>query len=209
VVEIGTHRGGTLWAWCQVAEPDTLIVSIDLDPPDHEKVQTSQLLELARARQALRLLRLDSHDEETFEALRAELRGRLIDFLFIDGDHSYDGVRLDYEMYGPLVARGGLIAFHDVLPHPHKPEVEVERFWREIRGDFRHIQLLDAYDRGWGGIGVLYAGIEESDRARVASPPLSRAAMRLLSVGRRKLPAVVRRLMRAAGLFLLSRAAAG
>ena len=209
VVEIGTHRGGTLWAWCQVAEPDALIVSIDLDLPDHEKIQASQLLELARARQALRLLRLDSHDEETLEALQAELRGRQIDFLFIDGDHSYDGVRLDYEMYGPLVDRGGLIAFHDVLPHPHAPECEVERFWREIRGDFRHIELLDAYARTWGGIGVLYAGVGESGRARVATPLLIKAAMRLLSVGRRRLPAVVRRLMRVTGLFLLSRAAAG
>ena len=42
----------------------------------------------------------------------------LVDFLFIDGDHSLEGVKLDDEQYGQLVRSGGIIAFHDVTtPH--------------------------------------------------------------------------------------------
>lgn len=41
--------------------------------------------------------------------------GRPIRFLLIDADHSYDGVRRDYECWFPLVAPGGLIVFHDYL----------------------------------------------------------------------------------------------
>ena len=38
-----------------------------------------------------------------------------IDFLFIDGNHSYEQVLADYLMYSPLVKRGGVIAFHDTI----------------------------------------------------------------------------------------------
>lgn len=36
-----------------------------------------------------------------------------IDFLFIDGDHTYPGVLTDWLLYAPLVKKGGIIAFHD------------------------------------------------------------------------------------------------
>lgn len=35
------------------------------------------------------------------------------DVLFIDADHTYDGVRSDYLMYRHLVRRGGVVTFHD------------------------------------------------------------------------------------------------
>jgi len=35
--------------------------------------------------------------------------------LLIDADHSYDGVRNDFERWLPHVAPGGLIVFHDYL----------------------------------------------------------------------------------------------
>ena len=36
-----------------------------------------------------------------------------IEFIFIDGDHSYDGLRQDWEAWSGLVASGGVIALHD------------------------------------------------------------------------------------------------
>ena len=36
-----------------------------------------------------------------------------IDFIFIDGDHSYDACRADIAAWTPFVKRGGVIAFHD------------------------------------------------------------------------------------------------
>lgn len=44
------------------------------------------------------------------------LKGRQIDFLFIDGDHSVEGVRSDWDNYSPFVRSGGIIAFHDYDP---------------------------------------------------------------------------------------------
>jgi predicted O-methyltransferase YrrM len=36
-----------------------------------------------------------------------------IDFIFIDGDHSYDACKADIQAWAPFVKRGGVIAFHD------------------------------------------------------------------------------------------------
>jgi predicted O-methyltransferase YrrM len=39
-------------------------------------------------------------------------------FLFIDGGHGEEPARRDYEGWAPHVARGGLLAIHDVFPDP-------------------------------------------------------------------------------------------
>lgn len=35
------------------------------------------------------------------------------EFVFIDGDHSYEGIRTDWEAWSPLIANGGVVALHD------------------------------------------------------------------------------------------------
>jgi hypothetical protein len=80
-----------------------------------------------------------------------------LDFLFIDGDHTYAGVKHDYNHYAPLVRAGGVIAFHDILRLESKPQLEVWRFWQELRAEQGN-ETLEFVD--WGatdamGIGVL------------------------------------------------------
>jgi hypothetical protein len=36
-----------------------------------------------------------------------------IDVLFIDGDHSYEGVKLDFELYSNILSENGIIIIHD------------------------------------------------------------------------------------------------
>jgi predicted O-methyltransferase YrrM len=160
VLEIGTLAGGSLWAWCRVAAPDATIVSIDLPRGPfgggYDAPWSAQLREYARRGQTLHLLRADSHSPETLHEVERLLPGP-IDFAFIDGDHSYSGVRQDFEMYGPLV--GGLIAFHDTLPHNVNSGCEVDRLWAEIAPHHQTWEFRDPgevkWDGVWGGIGVL------------------------------------------------------
>jgi cephalosporin hydroxylase len=70
----------------------------------------------ARPDQRLDVLRLDSHEPQTIARISELLEGMPLDLLFIDGDHTYEGVCRDFQMYGPLVANGGMIAFHDIVP---------------------------------------------------------------------------------------------
>jgi predicted O-methyltransferase YrrM len=164
VVEIGTQKGGTLYAWCKVAEPEALIVSIDL--PGGPFGGGYSLKDMKRFRtykkknQKICFFRKDSHKKSTKDELLKKLKGRKIDFLFIDGDHRYKGVKKDWTLYAPLVKRNGLVAFHDILFHPKIPQCKVDRLWNEIKRQYRNREFIDRYDdRGWGqwgGIGVIY-----------------------------------------------------
>lgn len=161
VVEIGTATGGTLYAWCRASAPDATIVSIDLPGGPfggaYASADLTTLRGYGRPRQELHFLRADSHDLATRKRLQEILGGRAVEFLMIDGDHSYDGVKRDFEMYEPLVAEGKPIAFHDILPHPQAPACEVDRFWRGLKEGRRHLEFVDrdAPDQ-YGGIGVVY-----------------------------------------------------
>jgi predicted O-methyltransferase YrrM len=159
VLEIGSFRGGTLAAWCKVAAPGAVLVSVDLPDEADTPATSDELRRLARAGQGLEVVRGDSHAEETRRDVEAALAGREVDFLMIDADHSYDGVRRDFELYAPLVRDGGLIALHDIVPHSRRPNVEVARFWAEIRDRYEHEEFIapgrDVGFGPWGGIGVL------------------------------------------------------
>jgi hypothetical protein len=44
-----------------------------------------------------------------------------VEFLFIDGDHSFEGISADWNAWSGLVARGGLVALHDSRSTPERP----------------------------------------------------------------------------------------
>lgn len=101
-LEIGNFCGGTTYFWQALAP---LVVSIDL-----ELVGSADGGFLPGRTKNVTFILGDSHDQET---LRQAEEFVPYDFLFIDGDHSIDGVQQDYDMYAPLVRKGGIVAFHD------------------------------------------------------------------------------------------------
>jgi len=159
VLEIGTARGGTLFLFSRLATADATIISIDLPWENfggYPNWKRKLYQKFASPEQKLILLRADSHQPETLGKLKTVLAGREIDFLFIDGDHSYAGVKRDYELYSPLVRKGGIIALHDVAKHKTTPECEVDRFWAEIKVGKKFKELIADPDQDWGGIGVIF-----------------------------------------------------
>lgn len=107
----------------------------------------------ARPGQSIHLLRADSHAPECRESVLRAL-GPPVDFAFIDGDHTYDGVRRDWNDYATLVRAGGLVAFHDILPQPASPDTQVHRLWRELRSLYPSHELLDSESGHYGRIGI-------------------------------------------------------
>jgi len=162
VLEIGTERGGTLFLFTYVADENATIISIDLPPGKYrfgfsypywkEKVYKS----FGFYNQKIHLIRGDSHDPKTLEKVKRILGGEKLDFLFIDGDHTYEGVRRDFEMYSPLVRRGGIVAFHDIVPGPPENVGGVPVFWSEIKHRYRYLEIVKDWRQGGYGIGVLF-----------------------------------------------------
>ena len=160
VVEIGTANGGTLSAWCAVADPQATIISLDLPGGIHgggyAYWRTLIYRQFAQPGQKLRLLRADSHQPTSLAELKKILPPAGVDFLFIDGDHTYEGVKADFEMYSPLVRKGGLIAFHDICLHPPAMHCHVDKFWAELRQKYQSSsELVENPKHGGFGIGLI------------------------------------------------------
>lgn len=157
VLEIGTARGGTLVLWTRLAQQNATIVSIDLPKGKfgggYSRPRTSVYRRFARKGQKLHLLRRDSHAQSTFDRTKRLFGGTPVDFLFIDGDHTYEGVKKDWEMYSQLVRPGGAIAFHDIAGNYE--DTQVKRLWDSLKPDFRHRECIRDHN-GYYGVGILY-----------------------------------------------------
>ena len=79
-----------------------------------------------------------------------------------DADHAYAGVSRDFEMYGPLVRSGGMVAFHDIVTHRQGTSCEVERFWNEVKQRFRYREFVEQPNLGTIPIAVTGAPMETS-----------------------------------------------
>jgi predicted O-methyltransferase YrrM len=159
-LEIGTSRGGSLFILCRLAAPDGTIISVDMPGAGYGEAYTpahARLFQLFPSKgQSLSLVKADSHHPGTRRRVEDLLNGKQVELLFIDGDHSYEGVKKDFEMYSPLVADGGMIAFHDIAVHTKFANCEVDRFWNEVKQNYRHREIIDDTKQGWAGIGILW-----------------------------------------------------
>lgn len=159
VVEIGTANGGTLFMACRLAAPDALIVSIDLPggafgggfPEWKMPIYSS----FASPGQKIHLLRGNSHSKEMFSKLSTILDGKKIDYLFIDGDHSYEGAKEDFIMYKELTSDKAKIAFHDVVPH-NDNDCNVHQLWNELKQQYKYKEYVNDWNQKYFGIGILH-----------------------------------------------------
>jgi predicted O-methyltransferase YrrM len=75
----------------------------------------------------------DSQTEETRDKVKEFCPE--YDLIFIDGDHSYEGVRRDFELYQELLSPRGYIVFHDIDPdHIFRDGAggQVYKFWQDL-----------------------------------------------------------------------------
>lgn len=124
ILEIGTFDGGSASIFCSNGAKE--VVTIDIFEP--EKITTeggkSEYTELFK-KHSIRyeevIERLSKFKNckvikgDSGEVLKS-LPENYYDFIFIDGDHTYEGAKSDYELCKKLVKKNGIIAFHDCQP---------------------------------------------------------------------------------------------
>lgn len=158
ICEIGVEKGGTNFLLSQSLPAVRLIVGIDL----FVKGRTC-LRHFSRPDQELRYINGSSYASRTVGRFRRILGLRTLDVLFIDGDHSYEGVKRDFLSYREFVRNGGLIAFHDICPDygarfgrdTERWSGGVPAFWNKIKAVYENHEFIGSADQDGLGIGVV------------------------------------------------------
>lgn len=167
LLEIGSCFGGSLKRLATVLAPQSLIVSIDMPManPENELDRFRESLHpLDSLKEACHHINLTmGHRVELFmgnsrdQSIVQEVAGYApFDLGFIDGDHSYEGVKADWENYGPLCK---VVAFHDIAGGVEG----CVRFWNELvkEGKYRTQEFINSYN-GYSGLGIGVVFREES-----------------------------------------------
>ena len=142
VVEIGSARGRSACFMGMALKENGFGKLFAIDPHtktdwnDNNSVDTHEVL-----RDNLKKLHLESIVEVLRETsdLVASRWTLPIDLIFIDGDHSYEGVKRDWTLFMPFVQTFGGVVFHDTLwsldptPEYARPDMGVPRFVEELR----------------------------------------------------------------------------
>lgn len=121
VVEIGVWHGVTTSRLRRAMAHDGMLFAIDPFPRGRLGFSAQRYIaarEVARVRRGtVRWVR--STGASAGRAFR-QVKEPLVDFVFIDGDHSYHGLKEDWEAWRQLVALGGLVALHDSRSTPER-----------------------------------------------------------------------------------------
>jgi predicted O-methyltransferase YrrM len=112
-VEIGVAEGGSACEIRHVIDPQGTLYLIDPYPPG---MLCGMSMTRTIARRLVNNVRRGSviWDQRYSHEAAHEWLGE-VDFLFIDGDHTYDAVRRDWQDWAPHVRRGGIVAMHDAF----------------------------------------------------------------------------------------------
>lgn len=155
-LEIGARRGGSFSVMAHALSPGALAIAVDKPGAgwgdEHSARYLTEVIRDLRVEGIeARAVIGDSHTAATFKTVKSLLGERMVDVLFIDGDHSRNGVILDFQDYASFVRSGGLIAFHDIYA---PPPIEVAEVWQRIS----HIHKVDEFKQTGGrdlGIGIV------------------------------------------------------
>lgn len=128
-VEIGVYHGATTARLRTVLAADAVLTAIDPHPPGRLGVS----FERAVARREVRRARgAEVRFARALSNAVASAWTTPVDFLFVDGDHTWEGVSADWAGWRPWLALGARVAFHDAAALPGEPAHESARFTAEV-----------------------------------------------------------------------------
>lgn len=155
LVELGTYRGNSYMNFCQsilANNVPTKAYAVDTWSGDeHSGYYGNEIfLELKKKHDPLygsfsQLLQM------TFDEARPRFQDGSIDLLHIDGPHTYEAVKHDFENWLPAMSNRGVVIFHDT--DVYEGSFGVHRLWEEVSKHYRSFRFNHS-----NGLGVLLVG---------------------------------------------------
>ena len=152
IVELGSHYGCSFFAFCQAVQADRSdceLVAVDnWEGDEHTGHYGEEVYQTFTGVLERRFAGLDVRvQRSTFDDALDVVADGSVDILHIDGLHTYEAVRHDYETWQHKVAPNGIVLFHDVAP---SSGLGSARYWQEIRETGPSFAFLHSF-----GLGVL------------------------------------------------------
>jgi hypothetical protein len=177
-VELGAHRGNSYCAMCQAAAAlrlDAAGYAVDTWRGDVHMAFEEGILEELRNYHDPRYCGFSTLLPMTFDEALASFSAGQIDLLHIDGTHTYEAVRHDFENWLPKLSKRSVVLFHDV--NVRQADFGVWRLWEELKTSYPAFTFLHGH-----GLGVLGVGAEQPPPLKtlflVASDPRATARVR-------------------------------
>jgi tetratricopeptide (TPR) repeat protein len=154
-VELGTHNGASYCAACEAVRSlrlDCRCYAIDTWKGDeHAGFYGDEVYEDLSVHHDARYSSFSRLVRSTFDEAADHFADRSIDLLHIDGLHSYEAVRHDFDTWRPRLSENAVVMLHDT--NVRERGFGVFRLWAEIIDGRPHFEFLHGH-----GLGVLAMG---------------------------------------------------
>jgi glycosyltransferase involved in cell wall biosynthesis len=161
-VELGTHSGNSYFSFCQsVAESNlsTKCYAVDTWQGDeHAGHYKDDVFNEVNAHNEEHYAKFSRLMRTTFDEAVVTFPDASIDLLHIDGLHTYEAVRHDFETWLPKLAPGAIVLFHDT--NVHERNFGVWKFWKELQKNYPN-NLEFHHSHGLGVLQLSDAPIEK------------------------------------------------
>lgn len=153
IVELGTHSGNSYFAICQAVkqyETGSKCYAVDTWQGDaHALSYGVEIYEMVRKHNEEYYASFSTLLRMTFDEALSNFEDASVDLLHIDGLHTYEAVKHDFETWLPKLAPGAIVLFHDT--NVRKDDFGVWKYWAELKAQYANgIEFLHSH-----GLGVL------------------------------------------------------
>ena len=152
MVELGVHIGTSYFSFCQavkILNIDATCYGVDTWKGDeHSGFYEEEVFGKVTGHNAQEYSRFSTLIRSTFDEAKDYFIDGSIDLLHIDGLHTYEAVKHDFENWLPKLTTDALVLFHDI--NVRERNFGVFKLWEELKQQYRHFQ----FDFGHG-LGIL------------------------------------------------------
>ena len=153
-VELGVHNGFSYFVGCQSIREcslDSKSFAVDHWKGDSQAGRFDDSVYQEVVNLNLKYSDFSTLLKMSFAEALNSFQDQAIDLLHIDGFHSYEAIKEDFETWIPKMRPNGIILLHDI--HVRRNTFGVFKFWREIKSEYKTIEFVGSH-----GLGVVFLG---------------------------------------------------